>query len=74
MKSPEWLRPLISTTRRRVRQMSVEDMGRWVDVAGSEMSRAFAAYVRERNPQSLAEVERGLGILTAMVEELRERS
>ncbi|MFI0265629.1 hypothetical protein [Streptomyces luteogriseus] len=54
--------------------MTVEEMGRWVDVAGSEMSRAFAAYVSERDPQSLAEVERGLGILVAMVEEIRERS
>lgn len=54
--------------------MTPDEMGRWVDVAGSEMSKAFATYVRDHDPKTLAEVERGLGILLAMVTELRERS
>lgn len=73
MRLPRWLTEAVSTTRRRVRRMSTEEMGVWVDAAGSEMSRAFAQYVRERNPADLAEFERGLAILVAMNEELRAR-
>jgi hypothetical protein len=74
VKIPGRLADLVSSTRRRLKRMTAEDMVLWADVAGSEMSRAFRSYARDRAPESLAEVERGLGILVAMVEELRSRS
>ncbi|MFE9834017.1 hypothetical protein ACFYP4_02540 [Streptomyces sp. NPDC005551] len=73
MRAPDWLADLVSTTRRRVRRMSVEDMGIWLDAAGSGMSKAFAEYVRDRDPAALAEFERGLAILVAMNQEVRDR-
>lgn len=74
MKVPAWLLDVVSSTRRRLRRMPPEDMLRWFDVAGSEMSKAMVEYVRTRSPEALAEVERGLGMTIAMVEELRNRS
>ena len=74
MKIPDWLLDVVSSTRRRLRRMPPEDMLRWWDIAGSEMSKAMAEYVRTRSPEALAEVERGLGMTVAMVEELKRRS
>lgn len=74
MKTPSWLRDLVEPARRKVRRMPTEQMGLWVDAAGTEMSRSFAEYVRTRDEVHLVEFERGLGTLIAFAEELRVRN
>jgi hypothetical protein len=73
LRIPEWLSPPATRVRSKVRRMSVEDIGRWTDVAGSEMSQAMAQYVATRDAAALAELERGVATLVAVVEELRAR-
>lgn len=66
MRLPSRLEVLAALVRRRVRRMTVEQMVTWLDVAGTELSRAAAAYARHRDPADLAEFDRGLATLIAM--------
>lgn len=61
--------------RRRVRRMPSDQLYTWVQVSGSEMSRAFSSYAQSQGADeaSLAEAERGVVILVAITEELRRR-
>ncbi|MFD4858410.1 hypothetical protein [Streptomyces atratus] len=73
MKLAQRLIDLISPLRRRLRSMPAEQMGLWLDVAGSEMSRAFADYLRTQDASALAEFDRGVATLAAMSGELHRR-
>lgn len=73
MKLAQRLADLVSPLRRRVRKMPAEQMGVWLDVAGSEMSRAFADYLRTKDASALAEFDRGVATLAAMSDELHHR-
>lgn len=73
MRLPDWLDLPAASVRRKVRRMSPEQMGMWVDASGTDMSRAFATYVRTRDEVHLQEFERGLAVLVAMNQELRAR-
>ncbi|MFJ1700417.1 hypothetical protein ACIOHC_36100 [Streptomyces sp. NPDC088252] len=73
MKLAQRLTGLVSPLRRRVRSMPAEQMGVWLDVAGSEMSRAFTDYLRTREASALAEFDRGVATLVAMSDELHRR-
>lgn len=66
MRLPSRLEVQAALVRRRVRRMTPEAMLLWLDTAGTEMSRAAAAYVRTREPAELAELDRGLAVLIAM--------
>lgn len=71
MKIPAYLETAV--IRRRIRRMTPDQMLLWVDAAGTEMSRAFADYVRSLDPVDLAEFDRGLTTLVAMSEALHAR-
>lgn len=73
MKIPTWLADIANPVRRKVRRMTGQQMVMWLDVAGSEMSKALHEHVRTGKEEPLREAERGLATLIAMVEELRER-
>lgn len=53
--------------------MPADQMGMWLDVAGSEMSQAFREYLRTQDAAQLAEYDRGVATLVAMSEELHRR-
>lgn len=70
MRIPSRLEIQASLVRRRVSRMAPDQMLTWVDAAGTEMSRAFADYVRTKDPTLLAEIDRGLATLLAMSQAL----
>ncbi|MFH9606879.1 hypothetical protein [Streptomyces sp. NPDC017448] len=53
--------------------MPTDQMLLWLDVAGSEMSRAFSEYLRAGDAADLAEFDRGVATLVALSDELHRR-
>lgn len=66
MRIPSRLEIQATLVHRRVRSLPSDQVLRWLDIAGTEMSRAAADYVRNADPAALAEYDRGLAVLLAM--------
>lgn len=73
MRIPSRLEVQASLVRRRVARMRPEQMGMWMDTAGSEMSRAFHQYLRTGEGADLEEFDRGVATLLAMSQVLHDR-
>ena len=73
LKAPEWMLPTTARARRRIQRMTEQEIGMWVDVAGSEMARSLRDYLKDHEDTDLAVFEEGVATLVAITEELRSR-
>lgn len=70
---PEWMLPTTAKARRRIQRMTEQEIGVWVDVAGSEMARCIRDYLKDREQTNLVGFEEGVATLAAIAQELRSR-